>query len=113
MHLALKLSLQVKLSRKYEITEIPTLVMLNAKNGQLLTVDGKVLILKDPDGARFPWNELDFLVKANCTNQDNELVTWDSIADKCDVVGLYFSVSIIIINLNLIVLSHANTARGV
>ena len=93
-------TLQVKLSRKYGITEIPTLVMLDAKNGQLLTVDGKILIAEDPDGTRFPWKEIDFLVKANYTNRNNELVTWDSITDKCDVLGLYFSVSIVLVKFN-------------
>ena len=94
--------MQAKLCRKYGITEIPTLVMLNAKNGQFITVDGKILIMEDPDGERFPWRELDFLSKANYTNWNNEVVTWDSIAEKCDVLGVYFSVSIVIIDFTLV-----------
>ena len=101
MHHALTLTLQAKLSRKYGITEIPTLVMLNAKNGQLVTLDGKLLILEDPAGNRFPWRELDFLGKANYTNWSNDIITWGSITERADVLGVFFSVSIVIVEFNI------------
>jgi nucleoredoxin len=43
------------LSRKYKVSGIPSLVLLDGRTGETLTVDGREVISDDPTGAEFPW----------------------------------------------------------
>ena len=43
------------LTQKYDFESIPTLVVVNADSGELLTAGGRNWVVKDPSGASFPW----------------------------------------------------------
>lgn len=45
-----------KLSTKYGVRGIPTLVILD-KQGNTITQDGRSTIMNDPTGQNFPWNK--------------------------------------------------------
>jgi len=44
-----------KLSKKYKVSGIPTLVLLNGATGEVLSTDGRAVVTEDPQGANFPW----------------------------------------------------------
>merc|ERR1719230_2391013 len=44
-----------ELSKKYKVSGIPTLVLLNGATGELITKDGRAAIMEDPQGENFPW----------------------------------------------------------
>jgi len=46
--------LKAKLSKKFKVSGIPTLVVVDAK-GELITKDGRERVMSDPEGAEFPW----------------------------------------------------------
>lgn len=49
----LHIALQEKLGDKYNVTGIPTLVILDASSGEIISKEGRRLVMTDPDG--FPW----------------------------------------------------------
>jgi len=53
-----------ELDSMFEVSGIPTLVVIDAKTGNVITKSGRAMIDSDPEGAEFPWypkplNELD------------------------------------------------------
>ena len=48
---------QKKLSDRFQVTGIPTLVMVDAANGRLITKAGRLLVNDDPLGSSFPWKK--------------------------------------------------------
>uniref|UniRef100_A0A0B7BK01 Thioredoxin domain-containing protein n=1 Tax=Arion vulgaris TaxID=1028688 RepID=A0A0B7BK01_9EUPU len=48
--------LKETLADKYEVTGIPTLLLLDPKSGERITDNGQDLVEKDPSGEKFPWN---------------------------------------------------------
>ena len=49
------LPFQEKLSDKFEVSGIPTLVFLKADTAELITAKGREMVMKDPEGKDFPW----------------------------------------------------------
>ena len=47
--------LRTQLSNKFEVGGIPTLVLLNAKTGTVITADGRAALSRDPAGENYPW----------------------------------------------------------
>lgn len=43
------------LSRKYKVSGIPALVIINPEDGSTITTDGRSEVMKDPKGEKFPW----------------------------------------------------------
>lgn len=43
------------LSRLFDVEGIPTLVLLDATTGEVLSTDGRSTVMSDPKGKRFPW----------------------------------------------------------
>ena len=46
---------QGTLSRKFKVSGIPTLILLDAHTGQVNQSDGRSVVAEDPTGADFPW----------------------------------------------------------
>mmetsp|Transcript_15595 Transcript_15595/g.30798 ORF Transcript_15595/g.30798 Transcript_15595/m.30798 type:complete len:414 (-) Transcript_15595:53-1294(-) len=46
---------KARLSKKFKVSGIPTLVLIDGKTGKTITKDGTSAIGKDPNGAKFPW----------------------------------------------------------
>jgi len=47
--------LKNKLSKKFKVSGIPTLVLLDGATGKVLTTDGRSVITEDAQGKNFPW----------------------------------------------------------
>lgn len=79
-----------KLSAKYKVQGIPTLILLG-KDGKLLSSNGRSVITEDPSGQNFPWlppTLADAMGNEFEHNDHTKLTTADL---KGKVVGLYFS----------------------
>jgi len=81
-----------KLSKKFKVRGIPSLVLLDAETGKVITTDGRTALTKDSEGKDYPWKpkpalELigDKLVKADGAT----VSTTEAIKDK--YVLIYFS----------------------
>jgi len=47
--------LKEKLSAKFKVEGIPTMIIINAETGAVITKDGRAAVMKDPTGEKFPW----------------------------------------------------------
>lgn len=84
--------LQEKLSKSFKVTGIPTLVFLDGKTGNLITVDGRSIVAEDPKGLDFPWTPKDvteLIPGPLLKDTKGEMTQWSEL--KEDVIGLYFS----------------------
>lgn len=82
---------QQKLSKKFKVQGIPTLVLVN-KEGKLITTDGRTIVMEDERGNDFPWTPKTFpeIIPGKLINKEGEEKEWDS-DTAADVIGLYFS----------------------
>ncbi len=46
---------KAKLSSKFKVNGIPTLVVLDGQTGEVITSDGRAAVDEDPEGSEFPW----------------------------------------------------------
>jgi len=78
------------LSRKFKVSGIPTLVLVNAEDGTLITEDGRTKVMKDPEGANFPWIPKTFKeALGEKFTKGSATVGKEAIEGK--TLGLYFS----------------------
>ncbi|XP_067032909.1 nucleoredoxin-like [Acropora muricata] len=80
------------LSQKFKVSGIPTLVLLDGKDGKEITKEGRGNILDDPKGNNFPWKPktvFEVLKDVTLINNQNEKKNIDEVKGK--VLGLYFS----------------------
>jgi len=83
--------LKEKLSKKFKVQGIPSLVILD-KDGATITTDGRSEVSSDPAGENFPWIPPTFtdVVKGlTLTRNDGTEVPFDSLSGK--TIGIYFS----------------------
>lgn len=82
---------QNELSKKFKVTGIPTLVLVDAKTGKLITADGRAVVVEDSEGKEFPWTlkKFDEIVAGDLINREEETKKWSDV--EADVIGLYFS----------------------
>jgi len=82
--------LKNKLSAKYKVQGIPTLVILD-ENGDVITKDGRSAVMKDPEA--FPWTPptLAEALGDSFVRADGSEVSLASIAKSGANVGVYFS----------------------
>eukprot|EP01125_Pyxidicula_operculata_P001227 TRINITY_DN11157_c0_g1_i1.p1 TRINITY_DN11157_c0_g1~~TRINITY_DN11157_c0_g1_i1.p1 ORF type:complete len:411 (+),score=121.16 TRINITY_DN11157_c0_g1_i1:55-1287(+) len=80
-----------KLSKKYKVQGIPTLVILN-KDGSVITTDGRSKVMKDPEAKEFPWQPKGFweIFSGPLNGKDGQTTTTDSLK-SLTAFGLYFS----------------------
>ena len=89
---------QVALSRRFEVHfppfMPPTLIFVDANNGQMIARDGVAIVKKGTTVAEFPWkqtNLLKFISDGIFLNTHGETKTFETIASESDFLGLYFS----------------------
>jgi len=85
--------LKAKLSKKYKVNGIPTLVILGP-DGELITADGREAVMEDPTGAQLPWKPPSFwdaLGTEFLSGTDGDTVDLDEIKGEGKIIGLYFS----------------------
>ena len=83
---------QEHLSQKYKVSGIPTLVLLDGKEGKEITKEGRGMMLDDPEGTNFPWKPLEvseILKDVKLINNKQEETPFDELSGK--ILGLYFS----------------------
>lgn len=71
---------------------IPTLVLLDGKDGKEITKDGRGMMLNDPKGEKFPWKPKtvsELFADVKLINNKKEEKSFEDLAGK--VIGLYFS----------------------
>ena len=84
--------IQASLSQKYKVDGIPTLVFVNAANGELITKDGRAVVMEDTNGENFPWKPQTFeQIISSCkfVNKEGKEIAWGDC--KNGTVGVYFS----------------------
>lgn len=87
--------LKQKLSSKFKVQGIPTLLFLNATTGDVINKQGREVVMTDPEGKNFPWAPRTF--QEIMRNNGGKLV--DKSGEEFDfatvssgkVLGLYFS----------------------
>lgn len=82
-----------KLSSKFKVRGIPTLVLLDAATGQLIQDAGRAKVMSDPEGADFPWPKptlSEILSEMTFSRHEGGPVSWADLS-KMDAVGIYFS----------------------
>jgi len=82
--------LKETLSKKFKVSGIPTLVVLD-KDGNTVTTDGRSEVSADPEGVNFPWTPPSFAesMPARLVRNDGTEVEYASLEGK--TVGIYFS----------------------
>lgn len=88
--------LKASLSKKYKVSGIPTLVLLDGE-GKTITLDGRETLTEDPTGADFPWAKKSVLELLG--GLDGSLLSMSGDGDDVKVgdiwgkkkIGLYFS----------------------
>merc|ERR1719230_2314476 len=87
-------SLKGKLSSKFKVQGIPTLVILDGETGETITTNGREEVSTDPTGARFPWKPPTFweaLGDEFLSGTDGETVDLEEVKGGSQYIGLYFS----------------------
>jgi len=81
------------LSKKYKVQGIPTLVIVDAQTGELITKDGRDAVMSDPKGAEFPWTPPTMweVLGDEFMKGDGESVEISDLRGPGKVIGLYFS----------------------
>jgi len=85
--------LKAKLSKKFKVNGIPTLVILD-DSGNVITTDGREAVSEDPTGLEFPWKPAGFwdaLGDEFLSGTEGETVSIEDVKTRAKVIGLYFS----------------------
>jgi len=86
--------LKNKLSKKYKVQGIPSLVILDGADASTITTDGREAVSEDPTGKELPWKPPTFweaLGEEFLSGADGDTVDVADIKGKGKVIGLYFS----------------------
>ena len=83
---------QEKLSKKFKVDGIPTLVILDGKDGKVIVANGRTKVAEDQQAKDFPWRPkglADVMKDVKLVNHEKEEKSFADLAGK--VLGLYFS----------------------
>ena len=83
---------QEKLSKKFKVDGIPTLVILDGKDGKVIVANGRTKVAEDQQAKDFPWRPkglADVMKDIKLVNHEKEEKSFADLAGK--VLGLYFS----------------------
>jgi len=80
------------LSKKYKVSGIPTLVIVDEEGGTIST-DGRSVVMEDPEGAEFPWKPPTIweALGEEVIKADGESLKIANLSAENDVLALYFS----------------------
>ncbi|NXT28534.1 NXN protein, partial [Syrrhaptes paradoxus] len=82
---------QLKLWNKYRVSNIPSLIFIDASTGKVVCRNGLLVIRDDPEGLEFPWGPKPFSEVVAGPLLRNNGQTLDSTALEGSHVGVYFS----------------------
>jgi len=85
--------LKAKLSGKFKVQGIPTLVILDPATGAAITTDGRGAVMSDPQGENFPWRPKPVLelLGNSFVDKSGKTHSKDDLKLKEKVIGIYFS----------------------
>jgi nucleoredoxin len=85
--------LKAALSKRYKVSGIPALIILDGETGELITKDGRRVLTDDVKGENFPWRPptLWQCLGDEFLSGDGEAVELSSVRGEGKVLGLYFS----------------------
>lgn len=67
-------------------------MFVNAETGNIITGDGRSVVLEDPDGNDFPWSPKPVLELLNGDLIDkSKRTTFEAVHKNMDYIGIYFS----------------------
>lgn len=81
-----------KLSKKFKVDGIPTLVILDGKDGKVIVANGRTKVAEDQQAKDFPWRPkglADVMKDVKLVNHEKEEKSFADLTGK--VLGLYFS----------------------
>ncbi|KAH9255174.1 hypothetical protein BASA81_006614 [Batrachochytrium salamandrivorans] len=87
---------KAKLSDKFKVQGIPSLILLNPKDGSLITDSGRESVTQDPTGVNLPWmpkTALEILAMSKILGHNGQVLSLGQVQQQTDVLGLYFSAS--------------------
>ncbi|XP_021156149.2 nucleoredoxin isoform X2 [Columba livia] len=84
-------SCQLKLWNKYRVSNVPSLIFIDAATGKVVCRNGLLVIRDDPEGLEFPWGPKPFSEVVAGPLLRNNGQTLDSSALEGSHVGVYFS----------------------
>jgi len=87
-------SVKAKLSKKFKVSGIPSLIILDGATGETINTDGRSAISDDPKGETFPWRPptvWEALGDEFLSGSEDENVEIDALRGEGKVIGLYFS----------------------
>ena len=86
--------IKAKLSKKYKVSGIPSLVILDGATGETITLDGRTAVSEDPTGKEFPWRPPTFwdaLGTEFLSGMEGDTIEVDELKSSAKYIGLYFS----------------------
>jgi len=85
--------LKAALSKKYEVSGIPSLIILDGETGATITKDGRRVVMEDVKGDNFPWKPPTVwdAMGDEFMSGDGETVELSALRGEGKVIGLYFS----------------------
>ncbi|XP_040388264.1 nucleoredoxin isoform X1 [Cygnus olor] len=86
-----RLHRELKLWNKYRVSNIPSLIFIDASTGKVVCRNGLLVIRDDPEGLEFPWGPKPFSEVVAGPLLRNNGQTLDSSALEGSHVGVYFS----------------------
>lgn len=85
---------KASISKKFKVSGIPTLVILDGENGSIITTDGRSSIAEDPMGENFPWRPptlWEALGTEFLSGMSGDTIEVDELRGPGKVIGVYFS----------------------
>ena len=84
--------LKAALSKKFKVSGIPSLIILDGETGELITKDGREAVMEDLKGENFPWMPPTvWELTGDEFMSGDETVELSALRGEGKVVGLYFS----------------------
>lgn len=82
-----------KLSKKFKVSGIPTLIIIDGENGDILTANGRSKVSSDSKAKDFPWRPPPFseVIAGKLVNKDSKEVDVNEAFKDGKSVGIYFS----------------------
>ena len=77
---------------KFKVNAVPTLILVDGKTGELISKDGREIVVTDPKGTGFPWRPRtlsEIFEGIKFIDRDNDETTWDQLHGK--IIGFFFS----------------------
>lgn len=77
---------------KFKVYAVPTLILVDGKTGELITKNGREIVVTDPKGTGFPWRPRtlsEIFEGIKFIDKDNDEKTWDQLHGM--IIGFFFS----------------------